>query len=242
MTVGYCMTEQRVVGIHQPNFFPWLGFFDKVSRSDIFILLDHVQIPKTGGSAVNHVKVLFTDGEARWITAPIRRYHGVRTINNVKINHDTNWRKFFLKTLWANYSRAEYYDQVYSFLEPIIMNNNENLSEYNLYAITKFVEKLGLKTKLIRSSWMLYEGTSNEMLISLVKNVDGNVYLSGNGATYMIDSMYEREHIAVVCQNFEHPTYPQLKNKPFVKGLSVIDAMMHVGFGGVRDLLSPDLY
>lgn len=236
------MVERCVVGIHQPNFFPWLGFFNKVSRSDVFILLDHVQLPKTGGTAVNHVKVLFTDGEARWISAPIQRYHGLQPIYNVKINHVTNWRKFFLKTLWANYSRAEYYEDVYSFLEPIIMNNSEYLSDYNINAITKFVEKLGLRLKIMRSSDMSYNGTSNEMLISLIKNVGGDIYLSGNGATYMDDCKYESNDISVIYQNFEHPIYPQLKNKPFVKGLSIIDAMMRIGFEDVRDLLVQEHY
>jgi hypothetical protein len=231
------MAKQIVVGIHQPNFFPWLGFFDKMVRSDIFIFLDHVQIPKNGGSAVNRVKILFCDGKARWVTLPIKRCHGVQSINDVIIDSSMDWKRSFATKLSENYKTFEYYDEVYAFVEPIIMNNEENLAEYNLHAITTFVEKLGLKTKFIRGSYIPHEGMSNEMLISLIKHVGGTVYLAGNGATYMDDHKYASNNISVVYQNFEHPVYRQHKNKPFVKGLSVIDAMMHVGFDGVKDII-----
>ena len=70
----------RVVAIHQPNFFPWLGYFDKIARSDVFIFLDDVQFPKTGGVWSNRVKILI-GGEARWSTAPIdRSFTGTRKI------------------------------------------------------------------------------------------------------------------------------------------------------------------
>ena len=68
-----------LVAIHQPNFFPWLGYFDKIRRADFFILLDDVQYPKTGaGSWSNRVKVMI-NGEGRWLTAPVdRSFHGTR--------------------------------------------------------------------------------------------------------------------------------------------------------------------
>ena len=73
----------KVVAIHQPNFFPWLGYFDKIRRSDIFILLDDVQFSKTGGVWSNRVKVLI-NGEGRWLTAPVERnFHGTRNVNQM---------------------------------------------------------------------------------------------------------------------------------------------------------------
>ena len=35
-----------IVSIHQPNYLPWIGFFDKIKRSDVFVLLDDVQFPR----------------------------------------------------------------------------------------------------------------------------------------------------------------------------------------------------
>jgi len=67
----------RVVAIHQPNFLPWLGYFDKLARADTFVLLDSVQFPKRNGTWMNRVKLL-VGGEPGWITVPIvRAYHGL---------------------------------------------------------------------------------------------------------------------------------------------------------------------
>ncbi len=89
--------------IHQPNFFPWLGFIDKIKNSDKFVLLDDVQIQKTGGSYTNRVS-LNISGASRIITAPIIK-------NSLKINEvefvKNNWREKFVKTLQANYAKSK---------------------------------------------------------------------------------------------------------------------------------------
>ena len=70
---------QRLVAIHQPNFLPWLGYFDKLARADVFILLDTVQFPKKAGSWMNRARLL-VGGEPSWITVPVvRSYHGLRS-------------------------------------------------------------------------------------------------------------------------------------------------------------------
>ena len=70
-----------VVGIHQPNFFPWFGFFLKIARSDKFVFLDDAQTQKKGGSYLNRTKINI-NGESKWMTAPIKRTQGTQTINN----------------------------------------------------------------------------------------------------------------------------------------------------------------
>ena len=73
----------KTVAIHQPNFFPWMGYFEKISRSDVFVFFDDVQFPKKGGSWSNRVKLLVSE-EARWVTAAIdRSYSGTRTIREM---------------------------------------------------------------------------------------------------------------------------------------------------------------
>ena len=63
------LVGERVVAIHQPNFLPWLGYFDKLARCDVFVLLDSVQFPKKSGTWMNRVQVLVS-GEPAWITVP----------------------------------------------------------------------------------------------------------------------------------------------------------------------------
>ena len=88
-----------IVAIHQPNFFPWLGYFDKIARADVFCLLDHVQFPKKGGTYINRVQVL-VQGAAAYVTVPVERnYSGVLPINQMKIREQEPWREKILRTL-----------------------------------------------------------------------------------------------------------------------------------------------
>lgn len=72
-----------VVGIHQPNFFPWLGYFNKIAKSNKFVFLDNVDFPKTGaGNLVNRVKIL-NNGNEKWLTMSINKVKSNTMIKDV---------------------------------------------------------------------------------------------------------------------------------------------------------------
>jgi hypothetical protein len=229
-----------IVAIHQPNFFPWLGYFAKIARSDVFVFLDHVQFPKTGGIWSNRVKLL-AGGEARWVTAPVERaFHGVRAVNKTEFQSSTPWRKKFWKTLVANYARAPFFRETAGFLEPLILNSENNLSRYNSSAVIAIAHRLELPSEKFRwSSEIEVNGQSNELLISLTRAVGGNAYMCGGGATeYQDEGIFAAAGIRLVHQDFKHPVYEQHSRRDFVPGLSIIDAFMCCGFSEVRRFLN----
>lgn len=230
----------KIVAIHQPNFFPWLGYFDKIARSDIFIFLDHVQFPKTGGIWTNRVKLL-VGGEARWVTAPVvRNFHGVRTIADMEFQPDGRWREKFIKNLRANYTKAPFYSDVIAFLEPLILNPELNISRYNRNAIIAISSRLGITDgKFCLSSALDIKETSNELLISLARTVDCDTYLCGGGAQgYQNDALFFASGIIPMHQNYGPPIYPQAGSTEHISGLSIIDALMNCGFSQVTKLLN----
>jgi WbqC-like protein family len=230
---------QIVVAMHQPNFFPWLGYFDKLARSDVFVLLDHVQYPKTGGVWSNRVKLLLA-GEARWATAPIvRSVHGVRRYDEMEFQAGQPWREKLVKSLHANYARALHFRECMPWLEPLILNDEPRLAAYNAHAILGIAQQLGLPTDHVRwSSTLAVEGQATDMLIAVTHAVHGDSYLCGGGAEgYQDDAAFAAAGIALRYQQFQHPMYSQGKSATFVAGLSVMDALMHVGTSGVRALL-----
>ncbi len=229
----------RVVAIHQPNFFPWLGYFDKLARSDVFVLLDHVQFPKTGGIWSNRVK-LAVGGEARWITAPIvRSVHGVRRYDEVEFQPGQPWREKFVKSLSANYAKAPFYRASMEWIEPTILNPEPLLARYNRNAISQIADHIGLRTAHIQSSNELpVQGHATDLLVGLTRAVAADSYLCGGGAEgYQDDDAFASAGITLCYQSFQHPTYPQGRMETFLSGLSILDALMHCGAAGVRDLL-----
>jgi hypothetical protein len=228
----------KIVAVHQPNFFPWLGYFDKIARSDIFVFFDNVQFPKKGGSWSNRVKLLIA-GDAKWVTASTERnYTGLRNINEMYFQDD-NWRIKMLKSMDANYKKHSFYKETMDVIEPLILNSENNIVEYNIHAVKKFVQLLDLNsTELRRSSEFFLNHSSNQLLCSLVKKVGGNAYLCGDGSQgYLDECVFNESSIRLEYQRFKHPQYLQNKTQKFVSGLSIIDAVMNLGWDKIKRIL-----
>lgn len=229
----------KIIAIHQPAFFPWLGFFDKIVKADIFVILDDVQYPKTGGYWSNRVKII-VNSEPRWITMPIvRSYSGVRKINEMLINNKIQWRQKILRTIELNYKKAAYFDDSYKIISELLDFQTENVFEFNMNILSRFFSLFKVDTSKIRySSHLKKEGIATDLLISIIKNLDGDTYLYGAGAgKYQEDEKFSEAGIKLIPQNFQHLVYHQINTESFVEGLSVIDAVMNCGIEGARNLI-----
>jgi hypothetical protein len=235
------MTKNRkLVAIHQPNFFPWLGFFDKIARADVFLLMDNVQLPKKGGTWSNRVQ-LMVNRKAAWITMPVMRsFHGTRMIKDIEIDNSLPWRQKILGSVQANYARAPFFNQIFPFLIELINNPTNNLTEYNETAIRTITSAIGLDaSKLVKGSAINAGGTATELLINMTHAVGGTAYLAGGGAAgYQEDDKFSNEGVELIYQNFKHPVYYQHNNPEFLPGLSIIDSLMNIGFQGVKTIFS----
>ena len=234
------MQVNKIIAIHQPNFFPWLGYFDKIVQSDAFVILDDVQFPKKGGSWSNRVKLLLSC-EARWVTAAIdRHYHGVKNINEMKFSNDNSWQEKMVKSIEINYIKSPFFSEIFSFLEPLINNSENNIADFNNKAILNICNKIGINTdKIYWSSKLPHNGVSNELLISLTKALGGNAYMCGGGAEeYQDESIFIKSGINLMHQNFKHPKYTQHNSNEFIAGLSIIDTLMNLGVEQTRNLFN----
>jgi hypothetical protein len=230
-----------VVAIHQPNFFPWLGYFDKLAKCDKFVVLDTAQLQKKGGSWVNRVK-LAVGGEGQWVTAAIdRNYRGVRAIGEIRFDEPQLWRAKFIKTLTASYAKRPFFAETMDMVAPLIDGNRELLANFNNDAIASIADAIGLdKSKIMLASELRGCGAGTELLIDLTRRAGGTAYLCGGGAQgYQDDQAFADAELDLIYQDFNHPSYPQ-SNRPgaFMPGLSIIDALMNVGIDGTRALLS----
>ncbi len=220
-----------LVAIHQPNFFPWLGYFDKIRRADAFVFLDGVSYPRSGssgmGSWVNRVR-LNIQGEARWATCPLKRLALGQLILAAEIDDAQPWRRNLVRTLAANYSKAPHFDEAMTLLRPLIDRPEANLAAFNIAAITAIAAHLGLSTRFVRQSESPHEGAATPLLISLVKAAGGDAYLAGGGAAdYQEDELFAERGVRLIAQNFSQTAYGDPSR--WLPGLSVIDYLMHDG-------------
>ena len=139
-----------IIGIHQPNFFPWFGYFLKIAKVNKFIFLDDAQTQKKGGSYLNRTKINI-NGEAKWLTAPIKRKNGLQIINSTHYLN-SSWRKNIINTLQMNYGKTPFFDENKKFICNLINYESNLISDYNVYIIKELCKILHISTPLYLSS------------------------------------------------------------------------------------------
>ena len=227
----------NLVAIHQPNFLPWLGYFDKIRQADVFVVLDNAQYSR--GSWTNRVKLLVS-GAPAWVTVPVVRAHdGFKTIAETQVDDHGPWRDKVLKTIALNYGRAPHFDTIFPWLSELIQSSITAIGAYNLHAIRAITEAIHIDAEKLRlASGLAADGRATTLLASLVRAAGGDTYLAGGGASgYQDDAAFTEAGLGVRYQTFRHPTYSQFNSTEFVAGLSVVDALMNCGFDGTADLL-----
>jgi len=230
------MDNRVVVGIHQPNFMPWLGYFYKIWQSDIFIFLDDVQFIKTGSNYTNRVTINIS-GKNKYFTVPIKRGHGIQQIDET-IFLNEKWKKKFASTLQANYAKSPFFNTNRELIFELINFNATTLSDYNINFIETISQQLNLNTKFIRSSKFQIKTKSTQRLIELIKKVDGDIYLSGEGGDeYQEHNLYQKANIEVAYNIMPSFKYTQPKTEEFISGLSVVDAIFNMGFENLKSHL-----
>jgi hypothetical protein len=216
------------ISIHQPNFVPWLGYFYKIYKSDVFVILDNVQFTKNGFTNRNRIKT--PQGEL-WLTVPI--------IQSGKFGQDITECKIFnpqqslgkiLKTVESNYKKAPGFELYFGSFERILKNSGDSLCDQNILLIHWIMEVLEISTKTIRASELSnITGESTDRLVSICKELKATAYLAGLGAKkYQEDALFLQEGINVINSPFVYPTYPQLW-KEFMPSLSVLDVLFNCG-------------
>lgn len=225
--------------IHQPNFLPWLGFFDKVYQADCFIFFDHVQRPR-GKSWLSRVKVNCL-GKEKWLTLPIvKKGHSIERISETQIKHPEENFQSLQEKVKNYYRQAPYYRETANFLSEIIQSKPVTLCDFNIEFITQLSQKLGFETTFHRSSTQMSllqsDAKQTEMIIETCQAFKVSNYLSGRGASFLEPERFKEVNIKLNFQNFTHPIYSQGKGQNFLAGLSIIDTLAYLGLQGTRHL------
>jgi len=216
----------RTVSIHQPNYIPWLGFFYKMAKADIFVLLDDVLHSKQ--SYTNRVNIKTANGIKR-LTVPLAKKE--IEIKDIPIFNDKKWNKSHIKLIHDSYCKAPYFSKYYYELEKIYERQWEYLVDFNIENILFIKQKLNINTEIIKSSELnLDEEDKNRRNLNICKELGGNIYLSGDGGgkQYNLEKMFWDEGLEVKYTNFHHPIYKQLWGE-FEPGLSAVDLLFNEG-------------
>lgn len=223
-----------LLAVHQPQYIPWLGYFDKIDRADVFVILDNVQYKKNEWQNRNRIR---TSEGWQWLTVPVT-FNFPENINQVKVNNKVNWKKKHLKTLSMNYSAAPHFDSYMKFLDSTYSKDWDNLCDLNVHLIKYLVKVLGIKTPIFLASKLKLPYNpidASDRLVAVCQYFGSDSYVAGiGGKDYMNFRKFSDAGIRLVFQQFNHPSYQQRYNTRFEKNLSIVDLLFNCGHDSMK--------
>ena len=217
----------KCVSILQPGYIPWLGFFEQMAYSDIFVIYDDVQYDKNGWRNRNRIK---TPQGIQWLTVPVLTANRTgQLVCDVQIDNRTNWRSKHLRAIEQNYKKSTFYDECFPVLESIFTKDWDSLLELDIFIIDKIREFLGVNKPMLKSSELTSTGKNIDRLINICKELDATEFYEGSaGRNYIDDTSFETNGIKITYQDYRHPVYPQLYGE-FIPYLSILDLLFNCG-------------
>ena len=195
-----------IVSIHQPEHFPYLGFFQKMKQSDLFILLDNVKFKKNNFQ--NRNRFLNSRGEEEWFTVPVEKKANSKLIKDVTLAEDYGWKYKLIKQMNMNFGLdIDTLQYIYDM---------DSLCICNMKSIDYCRMELGIDTPYILSSELNVEGSKSELLVNLCREVGASTYLSGQGGLDYLDlELFSGINVEIFRPNIDnyYTTLSYLKGK-----------------------------
>lgn len=220
----------RVV-ISQSMLFPWVGLLEQVRLADVFVHYDDVQFSK--GSFVNRVQIKTPEG-MRWMTIPLDTLRLGQHIDEVRIATDRDWQDQHLSLLERSFKGTPYAADALQMAAEVYATEHPHLGALARASMMVLCRYFGLDldTRFIDVKDLGIPGNSTERVLSVVRKLSGEVYITGHGAARYLDhTAFEQQGIRVAYMDYQPRPYPQSHGEftPYVSGL---DLVAHCGKAG----------
>lgn len=235
----------------QPYFMPYLGYFHAISAVDKFILYENLSFIKDRW--MNRNRILLKNGDISLITVPLLKKSSNKTISEIRIDNNQQWKLKLLKTIYLNYTGSLFFDETYPFLEKLFEYPYDFLHQLNAHSIKLIADHLNINTQLDYNNdcYLELEAKLDKIdeydfsefpdvkiahaskkvvrIIEIAKKEGANVFINANGG----QTLYHKDEfssfgIDLFFIKSDQITYHQFSEE-FVPDLSIIDVLMHNG-------------
>lgn len=215
----------HTVGIMQPYFVPYIGYWQLLDAVDEFVIYDDVNFINRGWIHRNRVLI---NGEPRYYNLPCRKLSQNRLIRELTVNPDDGRRQENLKTLEINYKRAPFFYETCGLMERIFASEESSLALFLKESIQHICGYLGIGTRLLLSSEVEKDNAlkGEEKIIDICKSLGADRYYNAIGGKELYHAgRFGDEDIELYFLKAQLQEYRQF-GEDFVPGLSIIDVMM----------------
>lgn len=213
------------IGIMQPYFFPYIGYWQLVNLVDEFVVFDDVNYIKKGW--INRNRIVINDRE-QWINLFICNASQNRLIKDTKLMQTLEDNQRLLNTIKMAYHKAPYFELVYPLLKDILSYDSKDLSSFLLNQLKQVCVYLRIQTKMILSSDIpkKTELRGEEKILEICKKRNADHYINAIGGEHLYNKKkFNDNGIELSFLKTSNICYSQFKEK-FWPDLSIIDVMM----------------
>lgn len=223
------------VAIHQPQYFPYLGLFQKAKKADIFVFLDTVQFVKQEWMGRNRIlRVKNGSPWIDWLTLTVKMESHRTPINEVYLFEAEKTLKRHYDILKESYRKAPGWKDLQGSFDEFFSGAPSRISKFSeLAELTTLIgfDLLNVEVEIRRSSEMELSDNPTQRLVDICRKVGATTYIAGQGAhNYMDESLFTENGISVEYHEFEEKPYPQIQSpSEFIPRLSFLDLVFNMG-------------
>ena len=226
---------KKTCSILQPHYLPWIGYFDLIKRSDVFVFLDDVQYIKREWKNRNKIRKNPKSEEVKWLSVPIDKKSQKKNINEVEIfREDNEWRKQHIIYIKKTYQFSPHFDEFSEGVFSIIKDEKiKNLCELNVKLISKACDFFSIKKNFCYSSEFGLKEKREFKLLEICKKLNCDNFLANNRTLDYADvKIFSDNNINIKAQDYHPEKYKQKYNDialPWIPFLSWVDYIFNKG-------------
>lgn len=219
----------RTVAVMQPYIFPYLGYFQLIAKSDVFVFYDDVSFIK--GGWIHSNRILAPDnGVQRFSVSLEGGQSSSRSIADTPLSPKRDWQRKFTRTLRETYARAPHVERICGLVDGVLAHSSDSIADLACLSVRMVCEYIGLNPRFERSSNFAPETSSldrTNRLITLTHELQGECYINLEGGRTLYKSHpFNMASLELRFLSPHLPPYSQGIKKDFTPSLSVIDALM----------------
>ncbi len=225
------------IGIMQPYFFPYIGYWQLICSVDQFVIYDNIKFTKNSWIRRNRILL---DNKDKMITLPIKKDSDYLDIRERKLSENYQIERIkILNQIRMAYNKAPYFDVIFPLIKNCLLRESNNLFEFIHYTINKIIDFLNIDTKVVISSELKIDHNlkSKERVIEICHKLGSNKYINSIGGINLYDKEeFKNKEIELFFLKTRLIEYPQF-NRNFVPNLSIIDVLMFNDKSKVKQML-----
>lgn len=224
--------------IMQPTYLPYLGYFELIAASELFVFLDDAQLEKQSWQTRNRIQ---SKQGISVLSLPLAPHGSFDPICQIELSSKTDWTTKHLGAIDNAYQKRPFFEEGRAFIAEVFEGRPTHLAEFTIDLTVAAATKMGLNCRYERTSGLAIDGKRSERLVNLCQHYQITDYLSPMGSrAYIEEEGVLSEAVKIHYRSHVPTPYKQQSGKgtgEFVPYMSFLDAVMNLGFAATGEMI-----